>query len=84
MKLSVVANPSKYEVREVLAKTIQWAERKSITLYIQSQICDETGVSDSDVIQKTDSMKNPSKPLIMCWLWAAMALFYTLRESQKT
>ncbi|MAO63433.1 MAG: hypothetical protein CL666_00380 [Balneola sp.] len=55
MKLSVVANPSKYEVREVLAKTIQWAERKSITLYIQSQICDETGVSDSDVIQKTDS-----------------------------
>lgn len=55
MKLSVVANPSKYEVREVLAKTIEWAERKNITLYIQSQICEETGLNDSDVIHKTTS-----------------------------
>lgn len=55
MKLSVVANPSKYEVREVLAKTIEWAEKKNIELFIESQICDETEISDSDVIQKTNS-----------------------------
>ncbi|MDR9416686.1 MAG: NAD(+)/NADH kinase [Gracilimonas sp.] len=55
MKLSVIANPSKYEVREVLAKTIEWADRKNITLYIKSQTCDQTELNDSSIIQKTES-----------------------------
>ena len=55
MKLSVIANPSKYEVREVLAKTIEWAERKNITLFIESEICKQTELNDSEIIHKTDS-----------------------------
>lgn len=55
MKLGIIANPKKYEVREVLAGTIKWAEQKDIPLFINSEVCDQTGLNDSEVLQKTNS-----------------------------
>jgi NAD+ kinase len=55
MKLGIVANPKKYEVREVLAGTIKWAERKNISLFIHKEVCEETGLNHSDTLQKTGS-----------------------------
>lgn len=55
MKLGIVANPQKYEVREVLSETIKWAERKNISLFINADVCEQTGLNSTDVLQKTDS-----------------------------
>ncbi|HBX65775.1 MAG: hypothetical protein CL670_02345 [Balneola sp.] len=55
MKLGIIANPKKYEVREVLAGTIKWAEQKSIPLFINTEVCEQTELNHSEVIQKTDS-----------------------------
>ena len=55
MKLAIIANPRKYEIREVLKKTIEWAEQKNISLFINSEICEETGLNSSSCIQKTNS-----------------------------
>ncbi|MEQ8524057.1 NAD(+)/NADH kinase [Gracilimonas sp.] len=55
MKLGIIANPQKYEVREVLSGTIKWAERKNISLFINADVCEETGLNSTDVLQKTNS-----------------------------
>lgn len=55
MKLGIVANPQKYEVREVLSGTIKWAERKNISLFIHAEVCEQTGLNSTGVLQKTDS-----------------------------
>ncbi|WP_428235510.1 NAD(+)/NADH kinase [Gracilimonas sp.] len=55
MKLGIVANPQKYEVREVLSETIKWAERKNISLFINKEVCTETGLNNTEVLQKTNS-----------------------------
>lgn len=55
MKLAVVANPSKYEVKEVLFKAVDWAKDHDITLFINTEICDEMELNGSAAIQKTES-----------------------------
>jgi NAD+ kinase len=55
MKLGIVANPQKYEVREVLSETIKWAERKKISLFINKEVCGETGLNSMEILQKTNS-----------------------------
>ncbi|MBD3617378.1 MAG: NAD(+)/NADH kinase [Gracilimonas sp.] len=61
MKLGIIANPKKYEVREVLFKTIEWAEKKNISLFINSEICKETGLNDNAILQKTKSDEDSIK-----------------------
>ncbi|MDR9418962.1 NAD(+)/NADH kinase [Gracilimonas sp.] len=53
MKLGIIANPKKYEVREVLEKTIKWAEQKNISLFITTGTCKETELPESSAVQKT-------------------------------
>lgn len=55
MKLGIIANPKKYEVREVLSTTIDWAKRKNIALFLKSEVCELTGINDAAILQKTDS-----------------------------
>ena len=55
MKLGIIANPQKYEVREVLSGTIEWAKRKNISLFINAEVCRETQLNNAEIIQKTDS-----------------------------
>ncbi len=61
MKFGVIANPAKYEVREVLSKTIEWAKKNDISLFIKSEICNETGLNNTDVLQKTQSDEDSIK-----------------------
>jgi NAD+ kinase len=69
MKLGVIANPGKYEVREVLKKTIEWAEQNDISIFINAEICEETGLNNNPSIQKTqsdlDSIKASDVVLVM-------------------
>lgn len=69
MKLAVVANPGKYEVREVLFKAIEWAKKNNISLFINQEICEDTGLNGDAVIQKTkndrDSIRASDLILVM-------------------
>ena len=36
MKFAVIANPSKYEVKEVMLSTIEWAQKNEVELFLYS------------------------------------------------
>ncbi|MGN8226682.1 NAD(+)/NADH kinase [Gracilimonas sp. BCB1] len=83
MKLGIVANPQKYEVREVLSETIKWAERKKISLFIHKEVCDETELNHTDVIQKTDTDLDSIKACdIVLVMGGDGTILYTARISK--
>ncbi len=53
MKFAVVANPHKFEVKEVLNQTIAWAEEHSVSLFISEETCKLTDAHNPKVISKT-------------------------------
>ncbi|MEX2603516.1 MAG: NAD(+)/NADH kinase [Gracilimonas sp.] len=55
MKLGIIANPKKYEVREVLSCTIKWAKKHEVSLYINAEVCEETELNNAGILHKTDS-----------------------------
>ncbi|MCH2451213.1 MAG: NAD(+)/NADH kinase [Gracilimonas sp.] len=84
MKLGIIANPEKYEVREVLQKTIEWAERKEISLFIHSQTCDETELNGSKYIQKTSSDEDSIKACdIVLVMGGDGTILYTARIAKN-
>lgn len=84
MKLGIIANPQKYEVREVLQKTIEWAERKEISLFIHSRICEETGLNNSGYIQKTTSDEDSVKACdIVLVMGGDGTILYTARIAKN-
>lgn len=84
MKLGIIANPKKYEVREVLQKTIEWAGQKKIRLFIHSQICEETGLNNSEYIQKTPSDEDSIKACdIVLVMGGDGTILYTARIAKN-
>lgn len=84
MKLGIIANPKKYEVREVLQKTIEWAGKKEIRLFIHSQICEETGLNNSKHIQKTASDEDSIKACdIVLVMGGDGTILYTARIAKN-
>lgn len=69
MKFGIIANPQKYEVKKVLRCTIKWAQKHEVSLFINREVCKETGLNDSDALNKTDSdfdaIKNADVILVM-------------------
>ncbi|MBO6585071.1 MAG: NAD(+)/NADH kinase [Gracilimonas sp.] len=83
MKLGIVANPQKYEVREVLSETIKWAERKNISLFINKEVCEETGLNNTEILQKTNSDTDSIKACdIVLVMGGDGTILYTARISK--
>lgn len=55
MKLAIIANPKKYEVKEAITQTLQWAEKTRTPLYISSETIRDNNLLDADYIHKTKS-----------------------------
>src|SRR5690554_3979318 len=55
MKFAIVANPKKYEVKEVLANTIKWASKNGIILLINKDTFQENKLEDAAILKKTSS-----------------------------
>ena len=53
MKFAVIANPSKFEVKAVLKKAIDWASANDVDLLVSSKTCLQTGLENSNLIQQT-------------------------------
>lgn len=64
MKFSIIANPGKFEVKDVLRKTISWAERNRVELLISKNLFEEIqlekpgaisfAASDEEAIHSSD------------------------------
>lgn len=55
MKFGIIANPTKYEVKEVLAHAVKWANNHGVPVYISREVLEETGTGAAAVIHKTES-----------------------------
>ncbi|RNC83871.1 MAG: hypothetical protein ED557_08860 [Balneola sp.] len=55
MKLAVVANPGKYEVKDVIHSTIEWSKESDSHLFLCREVCQLLGVEASETLSITDS-----------------------------
>lgn len=84
MKLAVIANPRKYEVKEVLERTFGWAKENNVTLFIRQSTCLETGLNGADVIHHTASDEESIKQSdIVLVMGGDGTILYTARISRN-
>ena len=55
MKFAVIANPSKYEVKEVMLSTIEWAQKNEVELFLYSSVAKQLHLEPSDTLTLTES-----------------------------
>ncbi|MEX0720141.1 MAG: NAD(+)/NADH kinase [Balneolaceae bacterium] len=55
MKLAIIANPKKYEVKNALTQTLIWAEKNSIPLYLSTDTFRENNLEAAKYLHKTES-----------------------------
>lgn len=85
MKFAVVANPSKYEVKEVIHSTIQWAEKTNGHLLLCKEVCELLGIQASDSLSITDSDKASIETCdVVLVMGGDGTILYTARISKKS
>ena len=55
MKFAIIANPKKYEVKDVLTVAVNWARAKKVELYLDEKVCELVSVSGCKYINITGS-----------------------------
>ncbi len=55
MKFAVIANPHKYEVKDILASTAKWASANNVTLFLSKEVCKLTEITASPTLIQTDT-----------------------------
>jgi NAD+ kinase len=57
MKFAIIANPGKYQVKDVIHATIRWAGTHDAQLFLAEKVCTQVGVESSDalIITKSDT-----------------------------
>lgn len=84
MKLGIIANPHKYEVREVLTSTIKWAIEQKVPLYIKSETCEVTELEDTEILHRTQSDEESIKACdIILVMGGDGTILYTARISKE-
>lgn len=57
MKFAIVANPKKYEVKDVIHSAVNWAKKNNVELLASKEVCTLVGIYESPELQLTDSDK---------------------------
>lgn len=57
MKFAIIANPKKYEVKDVIHSAVNWAKMHNVELFASKEVCSLVGISESAEIRLTDSDK---------------------------
>ena len=84
MKFAIVANPTKYEVKDVIHATIKWAQKKNVQLLLCKVVCNQLGIKASGSILITDSdFMSISESEIVLVMGGDGTILYTARISTK-
>ena len=84
MKFAIVANPTKYQVKEVIHSALKWAEGKDTTLFIKEDVAEQVGIGDSPILFKTPSdVESISESDIVLVMGGDGTILYTARISRK-
>jgi NAD+ kinase len=84
MKFAVVANPGKYEVKDVIHSTIRWAEKNTAHLLVSKDVCHQLGIDASKSLTITNSDKdsiNASDVIVV--MGGDGTILYTARISRN-
>ncbi len=85
MKLAVVANPGKYEVKGVIHSTIKWATDANAHLFLCREVCELLGIEQSSSLSITNS---DQESIELCDVVLVMGgdgtILYTARISKNS
>ncbi len=84
MKLAVIANPGKYEVKDVIHSAIHWLEKKDAHLFLSEEVCNQLKIkpSDSLTITKSDKASISACDIILV-MGGDGTILYTARISKN-
>lgn len=57
MKFAIIANPAKYEVKEIIARTIDWARQNQVVLYLWEEVSELLGIESCAELRRTANDK---------------------------
>lgn len=84
MKFAVIANPRKYEVKDVLLSAMKWAETHSVELLISRSICSLIEIEESTSLKITTSDEESIQEAdIILVMGGDGTILYTARISKK-
>lgn len=84
MKFAIVANPSKYEVKEVINTTLHWAKKSESHLFLSIDVCTQLGIEASDYLTITNSDSTSiSKCDVVLVMGGDGTILYTARISKN-
>src|SRR5690554_1736596 len=84
MKFAVIANPHKYEVKDVVARTVKWASENKVTLLLSKEVCNLTKVTASPTVVETATDEQAIKESdFVVVIGGDGTILYTARISTK-
>ena len=85
MKFAIVANPSKYEVKEVINATMLWAKKSESHLFLCHDVCNQLGIEASEYLTITNSdIDSISECDVVLVMGGDGTILYTARISKNT
>ncbi|MEX0608858.1 MAG: NAD(+)/NADH kinase [Balneolaceae bacterium] len=83
MKIAIISNPKKYEVKEVLASTLTWAKENNISLFMSAAAFQENDIQEDTFLHRTDSDQESIKQAdIVLVMGGDGTILYTARISK--
>ncbi|MEO1021657.1 MAG: NAD(+)/NADH kinase [Bacteroidota bacterium] len=55
MNVAIVANPDKYEVKQTVARTVNWAKHHNVHVFIDREVCTRTEICSHEVVHQVQS-----------------------------
>jgi NAD+ kinase len=83
MKFTIIANPKKYEVKEVLQATVDWAKDKEVEMFLAREVCEQVGIDGCPNLRITDSDEDSiTEAEIILVMGGDGTILYTARISK--